>query len=87
MLVKSARHQSDGPLKLVGAEFIIMASALPPGAAPEVEANLMPYIDGPSTSRPNASPNRYGLAALFELHVLGVARDNPQGSFVDWNDT
>jgi len=77
--------QSNGELKLVGAEFIILASALPPGAAPAVEGHLMLYIDGPSTSRPNASPNRYGLPALFELHVWAW-RDNPQGSFVDWNN-
>jgi hypothetical protein len=77
--------QSNGELKLVGAEFIILASALPPGAAPEVEGHLMLYIDGPSTTRPKASPNRYGLPALFELHVWAW-RDNPQGSFVDWND-
>jgi hypothetical protein len=77
--------QANGELKLVGAEFIILASALPPGAAPEVEGHLMLYIDGPSTARPKASPNRYGLPALFELHVWAW-RDNPQGSFVDWND-
>ena len=77
--------QSNGELKLVGAEFIIFASALPAGAAPEVEGHLMLYIDGPSTSRPKATPNRYGLPALFELHVWAW-RDNPQGSFVDWNN-
>ena len=77
--------QSNGEMKLVGAEFIILASALPPGAAPEVEGHLMLYIDGPSTSRPKATPNRYGLPALFELHVWAW-KDNPQGSFVDWNN-
>jgi hypothetical protein len=77
--------QPNGELKLVGAEFIILASSLPPGAAPEVEGHLMLYIDGPSTSRPRATPNRYGLPALFELHVWAW-KDNPQGSFVDWNN-
>jgi hypothetical protein len=76
--------QPNGELKLVGAEFIILASALPAGAAPEVEGHLMLYIDGPSTSRPKATPNRYGLPALFELHVWAW-KDNPEGSFVDWN--
>jgi hypothetical protein len=31
------------------------------------------------------SPNRYGLAPFFELHVWAW-RDNPNGAFVDWND-
>ena len=77
--------QSNGELKPVGAEFIIFASALPPGAAPQVDGHLMLYIDGPTASRPKATPNRYGLPALFELHVWAW-EDNPHGSFVDWND-
>lgn len=77
--------QSNGELKLVGVEFIILASALPSGAAPQVEGHLMLYIDGQSPSRPNATPNRYGLPAFFELHVWAW-KDNPQGSFVDWNN-
>jgi hypothetical protein len=68
--------QSNGELKLVGVEFIILASALPPNAAPQVEGHLMLYVDG---------PNRYGLPPFFELHVWAW-RDNPQGPFVDWND-
>jgi hypothetical protein len=67
---------SNGELKLVGVEFIILASALPPDATPQVEGHLMQYID---------TPNRYGLPAFFELHVWAW-RDNPQGPFVDWND-
>ncbi len=67
---------SNGQLKLVGVEFIILASALPPNAAPQVEGHLMLYVD---------SPNRYGLPAFFELHVWAW-RDNPHGPFVDWND-
>ena len=77
--------QSNGQLKLVGVEFIILASALPAGAAPQVDGHLMQYIDGPSASRPKATPNRYGLNAFFELHVWAW-EPNPQGSFVDWND-
>jgi hypothetical protein len=68
--------QSNGELKLVGVEFIILAGALPPNSAPQVEGHLMQYIDG---------PNRYGLPPFFELHVWAW-RDNPQGPFVDWND-
>lgn len=67
---------SNGQYKLVGVEFIILASALPPNSAPQVEGHLMLYVD---------TPNRYGLPAFFELHVWAW-RDNPQGPFVDWND-
>lgn len=77
--------QPNGELKLVAVEFIILASALPPGAHPEVDGHLMLYIDGQSSSRPDGTPNRYGLPALFELHVWAW-KDNPQGAFVDWNN-
>ena len=77
--------QANGDMKLVAVEFIIFASALPAGAAPEVDGHLMLYVDGPSTSRPNASPNRYGLPGFFELHVWAW-KDNPQGPYVDWNN-
>lgn len=68
--------QENGELKLVGVEFIILASALPPNSTPQVEGHLMLFVDG---------PNRYGLPAFFELHVWAW-RDNPKGPFVDWND-
>lgn len=68
--------QENGELKLVGVEFIILASALPPNSAPQVEGHLMLFVDG---------PNRYGLPPFFELHVWAW-RDNPKGPFVDWND-
>ena len=67
---------SNGQYKLVAVEFIILAGALPPNAAPQVEGHLMQYID---------APNRYGLPPFFELHVWAW-KDNPQGPFVDWNN-
>lgn len=67
---------STGQYKLVAVEFIILAGALPPNSAPQVEGHLMQYID---------APNRYGLPAFFELHVWAW-KDNPQGPFVDWNN-
>lgn len=67
---------ASGQYNLVGVEFIILASALPANAAPQVEGHLMLFIDG---------PNRYGLPAFFELHVWAW-RENPQGPYVDWND-
>lgn len=78
-------QQPNGDPKLVAVEFIIFASALPPGAAPQVQGHLMLYIDGPSATRPTAPANRYGLPAFFELHVWAW-KDNPQGPFVDWNN-
>lgn len=69
--------QQNGELKLVGVEFIILATALPPNSAPQVEGHLMNYI---------GSPNRYGIPVpFFELHVWAW-RDSPLGPFVDWND-
>ena len=68
---------SNGQYQLVGVEFIIFATALPPNSAPEVDGHLMNYID---------APNRYGIPVpFFELHVWAW-RENPQGPFVDWND-
>lgn len=77
--------QPNGEMKLVGVEFIIFASALPPNTVPLVDGHPMLYIDGPTASRPAATLNRYGLPAFFELHVWAW-KDNPQGSFVDWNN-
>ena len=68
--------QPNGELKLVGVEFIILASVLPANAAPQVNGHLMLYVP---------TPNRYGLPAFYELHVWAW-KDNPQGSYVDWND-
>lgn len=69
--------QPNGELKLVGVEFIILATALPPNSTPQVEGHLMNYID---------SPNRYGIPVpFFELHVWAW-RDSPLGPFVDWNN-
>jgi hypothetical protein len=66
----------NGQLKLVGVEFIILASQLPANAAPQIAGHLMHFIDG---------PNRFGLPPFYELHVWAW-RDNPDGSFVDWNN-
>jgi hypothetical protein len=70
---------ADGALRLVGVEYIVFASTWqsqnPGGGTPAVEGNLMNYI---------AAPNRYGLPALYELHIWAW-EDNPQGTFADWN--
>jgi hypothetical protein len=70
----------QGGMRLVGVEFIRdyatwMANQKHKNAPPMLEGQAFQFID---------SPNRYGLPALFELHVWAW-RDNPNGAFVDWN--
>jgi hypothetical protein len=69
----------NGALRLVGVEFIVVASdwALrhPDGSTPALEGHLTNYV---------GAPNRYGLPAFYELHVWAWEH-NPNGSFADWN--
>jgi hypothetical protein len=71
----------NGAFRLVGVEFIILASVWqsqnPPGstATPALEGHLMNFV---------AAPNRYGLPSFYELHVWAWEH-NPVGSFADWN--
>ncbi len=68
---------SNGGLRLVGVEFIVDAATwMKNHPSP-------PMLEGQAFQLVN-SPNRYGLAAFFELHVWAW-RDNPNGAFVDWN--
>ena len=68
----------NGELRLVGVEFIVDAATwLNNHPAP-------PVLEG-QTFLLVTSPNRYNLPPFFELHVWAW-RDNPQGSFVDWNN-
>jgi len=69
---------SDGQMKLVGVEFITFAVAWfkNNSSPPVLEGQVFLLVD---------SPNRFNIPAFFELHVWAW-RDNPQGSFVDWND-
>jgi len=66
----------DG-MKLVGVEFIVDAATW------NLNHNAPPVLDGQVFNLVN-SPNRFGLAAFYELHVWAW-RDNPNGAFVDWN--
>jgi hypothetical protein len=69
---------SESGLRLVGVEFIVdSATWLAHHDSP-------PVLEG-QTFQLVGSPNRYGLAAFFELHVWAW-RDNPNGAFVDWNN-
>jgi hypothetical protein len=71
--------RADGSFRLVGVEFIVLASVWAtqhPGAAP-------PALDGHLLNLIEA-PNRYGLPAFYEMHVWAW-QHNPVGSFADWN--
>lgn len=69
---------ASGEMKLVGVEFITLASTWfqSNSTPPVLQGQVFLYVD---------SPNRYNVPAFFELHVWAW-RNNPQGSFVDWND-
>jgi hypothetical protein len=67
-----------GHMRLVGVEFIVDSATWlkkNPGP-PALYQQLLQLIP---------SPNRYGLATFFELHVWAW-QDNPNGAFVDWNN-
>jgi len=68
----------EGRARLVGVEFIVDAATW------MAHHDAPPVLEG-QTFQLVGSPNRYGLAAFFELHVWAW-RDNPKGAFVDWND-
>jgi hypothetical protein len=69
---------STGGLRLVGVEFIVDAAAW------QAHHNSPPVLEGQAFQFVG-SPNRFGLAAFYELHVWAW-RDNPNGAFVDWNN-
>jgi hypothetical protein len=69
---------ADGAMRLVGVEYIVLDSnwsTAHPGTVPALQGNLLNYI---------AAPNRYGLPAFWEIHVWAW-RQNPKGSYADWN--
>jgi hypothetical protein len=69
----------NGAMRLVGVEFIILASIWttnnPGGTTPALDGNLLNYV---------GAPNRYGLPAFYELHVWAW-QHNPKGTLADWN--
>ncbi|MGB0005681.1 MAG: hypothetical protein WA474_04960 [Candidatus Sulfotelmatobacter sp.] len=70
---------SNGKMMLVGVEFILdSASWL------AANNNTPPVLDG-QVFNFVAAPNRFNIPSFFELHVWAW-RENPQGSFVDWNN-
>ena len=70
-------EKRDGQLQLLGVEYIVIAKAW------HKNNKLPPTLRGQVFSF-NDSPNRYGLDPFYELHVWAW-RENPHGTFVDWN--
>jgi hypothetical protein len=70
-------EMKNGRLRLLGVEYIVMASAWH-------ATHKEPPTLGGQVFHYNASPNRYALPAFYELHVWAW-RDNPGGTFADWN--
>jgi hypothetical protein len=70
---------SNGAMRLVGVEFIVLASVWaannPGGGVPALDGNLLNFV---------GAPNRYGLPDFFEIHVWAWEH-NPRGTFADWN--
>ena len=66
-----------GRLQLLGVEYIVPAAAWDAHnpAPPALLGQLFAFVD---------SPNRFGLDPFYELHVWAW-RENPNGTFVDWN--
>ena len=65
---------TNGALRLVGVEFIAIASTVT--EPPKLEGHLLNFV---------GEPNRFGLPAFYEMHVWAW-EGNPQGNFVDWNN-
>jgi hypothetical protein len=67
----------DGGLKLIGADYLLMADAwnAKHSGPPELMGQLFHLFE---------SPNRFGLPAFYTLHVWAW-KDNPKGTFVNWH--
>jgi hypothetical protein len=67
----------DGKLQLVGVEYVVIAEDWHASheAPPVLMGQLFNYV---------GAPNRYGLPAFYELHVWAW-KNNPAGTFADWN--
>jgi hypothetical protein len=70
---------SNGKMTLVGVEFILDAAnwlAANNNTPPVLNGQVFNFV---------GAPNRFNIPSFFELHVWAW-RENPQGSFVDWNN-
>ena len=70
---------ADGTLKLIGADFLVVAEQWDGDPShhgpPELMGQLFHYFE---------APNRFGLPAFYTLHVWAW-KDNPNGAFVNWH--
>jgi len=67
----------NGRLFLLGVEYIVKAAAW------DEKNPLPPALMGQAFTY-TSSPNRFGRDSFYSLHVWAW-RDNPNGTFVDWN--
>jgi hypothetical protein len=67
----------NGQLKLIGADFLVLADAWNAKHAgpPEMMGQLFHLFE---------APNRFGLPAFYTLHVWAW-KESPTGSFVNWH--
>jgi hypothetical protein len=73
--------QGHNRFQLVAVEYIVDA---PTWLADKDHNGLPPQLEGQAFQL-IGTPNRFGIPSpFFELHVW--LKDNPQGSFVDWNN-
>src|SRR5205809_3551637 len=71
--------QPGGHLRLIGADFLVLADQWdkqhPGEGAPQLMGQLYHYFE---------SPNRFGLPPFYTLHVWAW-KPNPNGAFVNWH--
>jgi hypothetical protein len=71
--------QPDGHLRLIGADFLVLADQWdkehPGEGGPQLMGQLYHYFE---------SPNRFGLPPFYTLHVWAW-KPNPNGAFVNWH--
>lgn len=70
-------ENANGHLKLIGADYLLIASAWDAthSSPPELMGQLFHYFP---------SPNRFGLPPFYTLHVWAW-KNNPKGAFVNWH--
>jgi hypothetical protein len=69
----------NGRLHLVAAEYVVPGPAWDPFRDPSDKPHLMGHL-----YQFLPGPNRYAPFQFYELHVWAW-KDNPKGSFADWN--
>lgn len=70
-----------GNLKLAAVEYVVFESDWQENHPPSLFGEQFHRMPGASEAEPQ---NRYGLPAFYELHAW-VWKNNPSGTFQDWN--